>query len=123
MTLNPAVELGRTIGALSQAQDNLQDQVSPNDPGNVAPPIVFDPSIVIGGGGIGINSFKAIKWFLATDSFVIDHPVYGDIDSSTLKIDGGYQQADLLDVPFPLTYPIVWTDDASPSELAFTSLF
>lgn len=28
--------------------------------------------------------------YLATSSFVIDHPVYGDVDSSTLSIDGDY---------------------------------
>jgi len=40
------------------------------------------------------------------DSFVIDHPVRGEIDSDYYKIDGGY----IDDVPFDLTYPIRWDE-------------
>jgi len=38
-----------------------------------------------------INTNLTIKqWIYPTDSFVLDHPVYGDINSATLKLDGGY---------------------------------
>lgn len=43
----------------------------------------------------------------STTSFVIDHPVYGDIDSSVLYIDGDYQY-DANE--FPLEFPISWNE-------------
>jgi hypothetical protein len=54
---------------------------------DVTPPIFkfFDfGSVVVKG------TITAIGYTYESDTFIIDHPVMGDIDSATLKIDGTF---------------------------------
>lgn len=46
--------------------------------------VYYSESVVVHG------QVRFYKKVYPTTSFIIDHPVYGDIDSSTLALDGGY---------------------------------
>ena len=46
---------------------------------------------------IGISSnLRVYTINLPISAFVLDHPVYGDLDSSVLHIDGGYAETSVL---------------------------
>lgn len=97
MALDPASKLGAMLGALSVGQDTLSENISADDEAGLQQ--LFSSS------AIALHATSIVNQYtLPTDSFVIDHPVYGYIDSPVLKIDGGYQTY-LLTIP--VTIPIV----------------
>lgn len=83
MGLNTADKLGKVIGNLAREQSILADNISPDDP-NQSLLVGVNENIIVAGKLI-VNQYT-----YPTDSFIIDHPVYGDIDSAVLNIDGGY---------------------------------
>lgn len=97
--VNSSRKLGTTLGNISQEQDEIKQNLSPNE--SDANAFIFIPEQARVGGYL-----TATAYYFPTDSFIIDHPVYGDIDSSTLKIDGGYagSSTNTLPLSFPLTF-------------------
>lgn len=90
-----SIALGNLLGqSISESQDYKQDMAETGDINF----ITFAPLETINVTG----SYIVTKYLLDSTSFVLDHPVYGYIDSPTLKIDGGY----LINITFPLTFPI-----------------
>jgi hypothetical protein len=64
------------------------------------------------------GSWTIYKLNLGDNSFVLDHPVYGYLDSSTLALDGGYGDATYNPEYFPLTFPILFDNSVlAASEL------
>ena len=86
--MNDAYDLGTTIGNLSKRISTLEGNVYPDDPSaqlllQDAETITMDLS-----GSVFTKNIQS-------NSFVPDHVVYGNLDSSTLLIDGGYEWQNL----------------------------
>ena len=75
--------LADKIAGLSREQSDIKDNISPEAVDAALNLFARLPVRVRG-------HITLTKKFFPEDSFVIDHPVYGEIDSSVLKIDGGY---------------------------------
>jgi len=67
------------------------------------------------------GSWYIYKKLLGDESFVIDHPVYGELDSSILEIDGGYGDVDPLPSYFPLSFPILLGSSTLVASVLFSS--
>lgn len=96
MVLSDAEKLGAYIVAIKKDVDSIKSNALPEETDqsiNLAP---FDKIKVT-------LSQTTYKRYYPTNSFIIDHPVYGDIDSSTLALDGGYQDEG---ASFPMAFPI-----------------
>ena len=97
--MNAAKELGRIIGDLSRQQQKLQENVYPDDPDAELQLIQTEQlSVTQAGSVFGLE--------LDSTSFVLDHPVLGELDSATLELDGGYAQTGGTPT-FPAVFP--WT--------------
>jgi hypothetical protein len=76
-------EIGMLLGKKSREQSQIKENLNPDE---------FDSQLVnfnqfsVTAGGTAIGTKKVY----ATNAFVLDHPVYGELDSLTLEIDGGY---------------------------------
>ena len=68
------------------------------------------------------GSYYVYKKNLKSDSFVLDHPVYGELDSSILIIDGGYAVTQTASSTFPLSFPIIFTITVAGSSLVSSGL-
>jgi len=110
MTLSAIDKLGEKLGGLAAEQNVIKDNINPADPLPQLQLVSFE-KVVVGG------SIKVYQPAPDDDSFVIDHPVLGEIDSAVLKIDGGYKT---LTVTIPVTMPILLGLD---QDLIFTANF
>jgi hypothetical protein len=78
-----AIELGQTIGkGLSGASQYKQDFVETEDITSLNL-VAINTAQVVGSYFIYVKN-------LGTSAFVIDHPVYGNINSASLHIDGNF---------------------------------
>ena len=89
MGLSAEEELGYLIGDISSEQNNIKENVLPDESLNVFLLAPFETAAVF-------TYYGASAQYYGTSTFVIDHPVYGDIDSSILHIDGGYASTSVL---------------------------
>lgn len=78
-----AKDLGKALGSMSREQQRIQENIYPDDPD--AQLLLQIPDNITLSGTIVLTRFT-----YASDSFVLDHPVLGVLDSATLKLDGGY---------------------------------
>ena len=109
MSLNETDKLGQTIGGLSQEQDDIKANISPDE--SIPQTQLFaNEGVEISGNSTGVAIF------LAETSFVIDHPVYGDIDSATLAIDGGYASTAPGGFVFPANFPLIFAVGTANTE-------
>jgi len=115
MALDSATALGEMIGKLSADQDNIKENISPDD--TETQEQVYAQEEVVSEGDI-----QVIRKNYADDSFVIDHPVLGYINSATLKIDGGYGGA-LGGFTFPGSFPLVLNEGTTSTSLLFSATF
>ena len=76
-------ELGKLIGSAISSQSNIKNDLVADD---VSGAIGTQAS----GSIILPTDCTVASLLIATDSFVLDHPVYGELDSAVLKLDGGY---------------------------------
>ncbi len=83
MAIDIISRLGNVLGKSISDQSILRENIRPEDPNALIQVGARERIIVTG--TLVIN-----KGTLGTDSFVIDHPVYGELDSSVFKLDGGY---------------------------------
>ena len=86
MSLNTDQQLGEAIGKGLAQQESIADNLSPNDD-SAQLNLFFFEGLRLGG------KLVATKLTYATDSFIIDNPVLGEIDSPVYKIDGGYDSS------------------------------
>lgn len=75
---------------------DLQENISPADPA-----ALFQVGASVNFALQGTATLTA--WELDPNSFALDHPVYGILDSATLSLDGGYKQ-------WGTTFPWTWTE-------------
>lgn len=87
--MDSATQLGQLLGSIVNQQSKLASQISPDD---------SDPLLTLQNTDrIVVEGLLSITSRLyPTDSFIIDHPIYGDINSSVLLIDGGYLSSSLV---------------------------
>jgi len=83
MPVSNISKLGNVINGIASEQDSIKENLSPDDSETQEQLVMFEKFIITG--DVTLNKLE-----YADDSFVIDHPVYGDIDSTTLLIDGGW---------------------------------
>lgn len=78
-----ATQLGRVIANVANQSNDIREDALPDD---VDQNLLLAPSdsLVITTVVTGTASIYP------TTSFILDHAVYGDLDSSTLQLDGGY---------------------------------
>ena len=101
--VNATTELGRMIGKMARDQSGIQENISPDDADAQLATLnseVLQLTVTL----------TASSRELATDSFVLDHPVYGELDSPTLKLDGGYRANYILYSGGAFSYPGVYTE-------------
>ena len=89
MSLEATDKLGKTLGGLNTEQDSIKENISPDE--SEGQDVIFAKDTF----GHGVAGTITKKNYL-TDVFIIDHPVYGDINSATLRIDGGWALQDGL---------------------------
>jgi len=114
MPINETAKLGAKLTRMDSEQDTIKNNLSPDD--TETQQQLYLSEIMKGGGTVTINQLE-----YDTNTFVIDHPVYGDVDSATLEIDGGYVEAG--GATFPLTFPIVFTAGGAAKTELFTTTF
>lgn len=83
MTLDEGKLLARSIADISNEQQDIKQNMSPDD---------SDAQLQVGFSSLlqATASVSVTAKYLAATSFVVDHPVYGYVDSATYAIDGGY---------------------------------
>jgi hypothetical protein len=91
-------------------QEQIKSNMSPADPTG------FDIRTSISNLMLA-GTIVATQKIIASDSFVLDHPVYGELDSATLKLDGGYSSGVLT---MPVTMPVTFSGGDT---ILFTTTF
>jgi len=100
MSLDPVKKLAETLAQTANEQTSIKENLSADDSEALLQTQLSETVVVDGTLGL-----TAVKHTYALDSFVLDHPTLGDLDSSVLALDGGYEP---ITATFPLTYPIVF---------------
>jgi len=110
MSLDPVSIFANNINNLAEGQEELKSNLVPDE--SIAETQIFSAEkLIISGNSRGISRL------LATTSFVIDHPVYGYIDSATLAIDGD-RASSIKGVEAPFVMPLTFsTGTTGTSEL------
>lgn len=107
-------DVGTSIGKLSAKQTETQDQLQSDELAGSFN-IVQNEEFQING------TLVVTKWNLPSTSFIIDHPVYGVLDSAVLEIDSGYGVQG--QISFPLSMPIVFSSGTVVTEVLYTVSF
>lgn len=81
--LDATSKIAGVIGVLSQKTNDLSSNISPDDVYGFLNQL--NTEFLEGSGSLIVT-----KNVYDSTSFILDHPVYGDLDSSTLSLDGGY---------------------------------
>lgn len=115
MSLNPVKELGRELGKIKQEQDVTNSNISPDETVE-QDQIVSIETLKLGG------ALSIIKWTYDGESFILDHPVYGELDSSVYKLDGSYGGT-LAGFSFPANFPFIFDEGSATSVLLFTTSY
>ena len=115
MSLDEDRELGKVIGGIISSQSETNENLSPDESEN--------QDIIVANFSTNMSgSIQLIKKPYASDSFILDHPVYGELDSAVLKLDGGY--ATIAGSPtFPATFPWVFADETIATEILYSETF
>lgn len=108
--MSTASEIGKIIGNSISEQSVIKENLSADDADNQLN-VISSFDVVIDG------KLIITKKTYDPESFVIDHPVQGELDSSVFVIDGGYLNGGLM---FPITFPLSFNDG---SEVVYTEEF
>lgn len=105
MAISDAQKIGEAIGTAYYEQDIIKDNLSGNDAaGEIS---AYNSELILITGTILVNGLT-----IATDSFVPDHPVYGELNSAVLVLDGGYTGG-IAAFTFPGTFPMTFAGGTS----------
>jgi hypothetical protein len=76
-------EIGRMLGKMASEQNALANDITPQEE--------FPQYVLSNQEAITITgSVTLTKYLFATDAFILDHPKYGELDSSVYALDNGY---------------------------------
>lgn len=78
-----ARELGMALGKMAQSQSDLKAGAFGDEDDGLLNYVLNQRLILTG-------TVTMTSYLYATDSFILDHPVYSELDSTVLKLDGGY---------------------------------
>jgi hypothetical protein len=81
--VDAATELGRVIGKIANQQSSIRENMAPDDT-DAQLGAYFQERMIVHG------QRRVYQYDYADDSFVLDHPVHGELDSSYYQLDGGY---------------------------------
>lgn len=106
MGLSNSETVGKAIAtALNQGENIKQDAI----PAEIINSMLLAPTdrtrVVLSVTGTRRN--------YGTTSFILDHPIYGELDSSTLSLDGGYAANAIQYVANAFSYPGTYTGGSS----------
>jgi hypothetical protein len=83
-----AVELGKTLGrSIAESNNYRQDFIETEEVTDINLVPIHTINVV--------GTYFVYSGNLGTSAFVIDHPVYGNINSATLHIDGNFISTNL----------------------------
>jgi len=116
MSLDETREFGVMIGQMGSNQDDLQQNLTANDP-LASFQLVADDIVTVGG------YLAVTAKYLSTTSFVIDHPVYGELDSSVLAIDGTYSGFQPGGIVLPMVFPASFLQGSAGDKQLFYKEF
>ena len=112
MGLSAAEELGKIIASSVNAQARIEQDFIADDPNQ--------SMLMTNAEKITVNlKVTGTKKLYKTDSFIIDHPTQGIVDSPTLLIDGGYATA-VNAFSLPVSFPLTFNEIAEGDEIVFT---
>ncbi len=80
-------DLGILLGGMISEQSSIKSNLSGDDPEQQL--LIGGSEAIVLSGELSVN-----KLVIGTSTFVVDHPVYGNIDSSVLVIDGDYDSVE-----------------------------
>jgi hypothetical protein len=96
LSLDSATELGRILGNKIKEDNSVKENISPTEEDSLFN--VWNSNSIKITGNVTIS-----KMLYGTSSFIIDHPIYGYVDSPILSLDGGYASA-LVETIFTQDY-------------------
>lgn len=111
MSLNSTSQLAKLLADQTSETDEIKSNISPDDLNSSLPIFVNEPPIKITG------TITVTAYIYATNSFIIDHPVYSKLDDPNLLLDGGYAEEGLT---MPVTMPV---DLGSNETVLYTTSF
>lgn len=85
MSLDPVKRLASTLAETANEQNEIKQNMSGDDSTGILQANLSENIVVDGTLGL-----TAIQHTYASDSFILDHSTLGLLDSSVLKLDGGY---------------------------------
>jgi hypothetical protein len=95
-----AEQVGTIIAGLVNGQNDIKENALPDE---ITQSILLSPQD-------GFEFTVEVNVYThnySSTAFILDHPVYGILDSSTLQLDGGYQSVIGFSLPvsMPVTFP------------------
>lgn len=96
--LSDYTTVGRNIGRIIRNQSSTDENLSADEQEGL---LTVNPSEEI----VLDNSVTITKYNYGETSFILDHPVYGELDSNTLELDGGYADDFIAYTNGSFTYP------------------
>lgn len=96
MSLSGIDKLGGKISGIANEVDTTKQSISPDEA--AAQQQIYSNERITIVGELVVN-----KLTYTTSSFILDHPVYGELDNVNYEMDGGYAQ--FAGAPFPLAFP------------------
>ena len=94
-----ASEVGKIIGKTISEQSVVKENLSADSADNELN-VINQEELVVDG------KITITKKIYATDSFILDHPVQGELDSAVYKLDEGYEA--LSGLMFPVEMPVTF---------------
>ncbi len=102
MAISEVDKLAGVINGITTTQEELKSNLSADD-GESQEQLYLGEQISIGG------TVTLTQKNYATESFILDHPVYGELDSAVYKLDGGYASPGIPYVSEAFSYPGTYT--------------
>lgn len=102
-------KLGRAIAQGTNSTDELKQEIVPDSTNQNLLLAPYDRVRV------RVKATFTRKTY-ATDSFILDHPTLGILDSSTLKLDGGYAD-EIIGFSMPVAFPITFAQISQGTQL------
>ena len=89
MALDSVSSLGKSVGSMISTQSTLRENLDEKDSINIDTIRISEAQLTSG-------TLTITKKTYADDSFIIDHIVLGELDSTVLKLDGGYSASEVV---------------------------
>ena len=109
MSLSYTEKLGKTVGDIANRSSETERNIEGDDTSSSFNFEFFHPIKL----SLGI---RLIKYNLPIDGFVMDHPIYGDLNNGAYRLNIGYGGFTPGSFTFPATFPITFTGGVALAE-------